>query len=124
MCATLHAMKRSDAELVREAFELLGDRPEGDRLREIVSELRKRTTLSVGQRKFQTAWTEGRVARRDGIPLEECPYVEKTTQRTFTTARRNAWMRGWQGMDADLRPRNLRRATMRQILCVRRTGTS
>ena len=109
--------KPTDAVLVQEALDLLKDRPADDRVREILLELRNRTTVSAGQRKFQRAWLEGRQARQQGVPFGECPYVEKTERRTFTTAYRNAWGRGWQGLDHVFRQRVLKRSTMRQILC-------
>lgn len=112
--------KPTDAALVQEAIELLGDRPAGDRVREILLELRNRTAVSAGQRKFQRAWIEGRLARQEGVPFASCPYVEKTERRTFTTAYRKAWLRGWEGLDHVFHQRSLKRSTMRQILCQRR----
>ena len=114
-----------DSVLIEEALDVLGFRPDGDRLYEILLELKRRTSAPVGQQRFISSWMAGRRARSEGVPLEECPFVEKVEgKRTFTTAHRNAWVRGWKGMDKGFAPVNLRRATMRQMLRRDRVGVA
>ena len=118
-------MKRSDADLVQEALGLVTDRPEEDRLRQIVTELHKRTTNAHGQQKYIAIWTMGRKARTEGIPLEDCPYRERQAgKRTFTTAFRNWWIKGWKGVDKGMERnrflRDLSRASVEEIISRRR----
>lgn len=114
--------KISDADLIQEALDLTRDAPEGDRVREILQELRRRTTTPIGQQRFVSSWAAGRRARSDGVPLEECPFVEKPGRRTFITAHRNAWIRGWKGMDKGFAQLDLCRASLRQLLRKQRVG--
>jgi len=110
-----------DAELLKEALGLVGFLPQGDRLHSLLSELYRRTSAPVGQQRFVRSWMAGRCARSEGVPREECPFVERVAEkRTFTTAHRNAWLRGWDGKEKGFAPVNLRRRTMRQMLCRRR----
>ena len=117
--------KPTDAELLQEAMRIVGFMPEGDRLHSILTELHHRTAFPVGQQRFVSSWAAGRRARSEGIPLEECPFVERVQgKRTFTTAHRNAWIRGWKGLEKGFATVNLRRATMRQLLRRNRVGVA
>lgn len=52
-----------------------------------------------GQRKFIRMENRGTLARRAGVPIEDCPYENYRIEGAY----RRSWIRGWESEDVRLR---------------------